>query len=105
MLPGALVAVLAFLYAILVAPCEQRKALRTELRAVRTNYTELVEGVHKGLVLSDLSVPREVQQENPTLTVRLNFHLRFRNDTDTPVEYQMKELSVYVKERKDTGAN
>jgi hypothetical protein len=96
----ALVALLAFLYAILLAPYEQRKALRTELRGIKTKYIELVEGVHKGLVVSDLTVSREVRQEDPTQTVRLNFHLRFRNDTDTAIEYQMKDLSVYIRDKK-----
>jgi hypothetical protein len=95
-----LVAVLAFLYAILLAPYEQRKELRSELLAVRTKYGELVDSVHKGLVLSEASVNREVRPENPLQTVRLNFHLRLRNDTDTVIEYQMKELSVYVRDQK-----
>lgn len=44
-----LVVILAFLYAILLAPYEQRKELRSELLAVRAKYDELVDKVHKGL--------------------------------------------------------
>lgn len=95
-----LVAVLAFLYAILLAPYEQRKELRSELLAVRTKYGELVDNVHKGLVLSQASVSREVRPENLLQTVRLTFHLRIRNDTDTVIEYQMKELSVLIRDQK-----
>jgi hypothetical protein len=90
------VSLLALVYAILVAPYEQRRLLRNQILTITKKYDQLVDVTQGSLVLSDLSTQREVLPENPQLTVRLNFHLRFRNEADIPIEYSIKELYLNI---------
>lgn len=95
-----IVITLALIYAIFRAPYEQRKALRIEIRTLNSRYDETVDEVHKGLTLSDISVQRDVLPENPHLAVGLSFHLRFRNDTNIPLEYSMRSLTFHLGENR-----
>ena len=55
-----LVAVLVFLYAIVVAPYEQRNRLRRKAASIENKYNEALTGVHKSIELAQLKLTRDV---------------------------------------------
>jgi hypothetical protein len=87
-----IVATLAFLYAVLVAPYEQRRLLRLSLAETERKYRELLNGVHKSIVLAQLRIRRDVLPQDTSLTCGLHFTLEFRNDAPVPIEYSMKRM-------------
>ena len=59
-------------------------------------HGNLADAAQGGLVLSNLSVQREVSSENPQRTVRVNLLLQFRNEAEVPIEYSMKQLYLNI---------
>jgi hypothetical protein len=92
----ALVAVLVFLYAIVVAPYEQRNLLRRKAAAIENRYNEALTGVHKSIELAQLKLMRDVVTGSQGLTCGLSFTLEFRNNGEVPIEYRMKRLYLTV---------
>lgn len=81
---------------IMVAMVASPEDLKFSLLQALQESRHVVDAVQGGLVLSDLSIQREVSPENPQLTVRLNLLLRFRNETEVPIEYSMKQLYLNI---------
>jgi hypothetical protein len=67
-----------------------------ETEADQSGQDVIVDAVQGGLVLSYLSVQREVSAENPQVAVRLNLMLRFKNEADVPIEYSMRKLYLDI---------
>jgi hypothetical protein len=89
------VAALACLYALLLAPYEQRGMLRTELTAKRAELDQIEDSLSETLTLEDLEQTRTApSQALPAECSRLQLAIAFRNDADVPLKYSMKEASV-----------
>jgi hypothetical protein len=93
----ALVAALAFLYAVFVAPYEQRRMLRKELAATQDELDDFRDSIHETFELKGLDITRGCpEREYPEIFESLEFSLRFQNEAATPIKYSMQHISVDV---------
>ena len=90
-----LVALLAFLYAILCAPYEQRRMLRRELLAKRAELGSIEDSISETLTLADVEQMRTAPStDRPNECCQLRIAIAFRNDSDLPIKYAVKSGSV-----------
>jgi hypothetical protein len=91
------VALLAFLYAILRAPYEMRRALRKELTASQGELKDFLDSIHETLELEALDIKRGCPDRGrPDMFNSLEFILRFRNEAAVPIKYSMQHISAEV---------
>lgn len=95
-----IVALLVFIYAILVAPYEQRNALRRQMVNAANEIKELRGSIREALQLREISTNRGVANiSNPDRYNKLWFIMYFRNTASIPIKYSLRELTVELNGR------
>jgi hypothetical protein len=90
-----IVALLVFIYAILIAPYEQRNALRRQLKNSVRELSEIRSSVHQTLRLDKVEITRNVPLgASPWIYDRLQFAMYFENTAAVPIKYSMQRLSL-----------
>jgi hypothetical protein len=92
-----IVALLVFIYAILVAPYEQRNALRRQVLNAAKEMTELQDSVYETLRLERIESSRESPDlSKPDIFNKLLCTMHFQNTAQVPIKYSLRAMSIEI---------
>ncbi len=92
-----IVALLVFTYAILVAPYEQRNALRREVVNSAKEITAIRDAVYETLRLERIESSRESPDlSKPDIFNKMLCTMHFRNTAQVPIKYSLRQMSIEV---------